>query len=129
MHKDCGITLYPYVSHEFNVEESGMSYVHSDAWAKLERGFPHPARVTLLKWRQIARECAVAYSRLTNTEVDLIFEQEISDGILMQEEISSGMKAYLELKTRRNDLYFPLWRGEADKIHHALAMLDNQLVR
>jgi hypothetical protein len=122
----CSFVLYPYVTRRF--AEAVTWSVHSEALEQLRAGAAHPAREQVLELASLAEAKRPVWAALDDAERDRVIAHETDREHPMPGQTSAELQRYLGLDDDVEAIAATLQAQEFEKIHRALAALDDWLL-
>ena len=133
----CGFVLYPYVSGTgtlLNTDLSGTFAeaitwrMHQRALQQLRSGAVHPGRDLVLELAPLAKAHQAAWRALTGAEHEWMYSRGTEDPLPLSGDASAELRTFLDLDERVREISTALEAQEVEKIHRALAALDDWLL-
>ncbi|MBP3954397.1 hypothetical protein J8F10_03715 [Gemmata sp. G18] len=115
------VTLYPFLSSDFNAPGACLWNLHADAIALLRGGRGHPSREGVLDWVATQERLDTADVELSGLDRELVLrEWDSTPGSGSQ---PSNVANYLGLKRAAEAAYFRLQHGEEARVRESLVRL------
>ncbi|MGD1840562.1 MAG: hypothetical protein ACFB0B_06645 [Thermonemataceae bacterium] len=121
--RQSSLTLYPFVSTDFNALESIGYHIHEEDLKKISLAKDYPHRALVLQWADLHHRTETVWQQLTQQEREVILT--IMQDEKIPERLSKSASNYLRLEEALNQVYDTLQQGELEKIEVKVAQLVN----